>query len=49
MVVVDELGSEEVDVSVLDPVAGMQAVSNSRLKAVAWQLREKLESIIERI
>ncbi|NQT63739.1 MAG: DUF302 domain-containing protein [Candidatus Marinimicrobia bacterium] len=48
-VVVHELGKNEVEVTVLDPVAAMQAVSNPRLKAVAWQVREKLEAVIERI
>ncbi len=48
-VVVHELGSKEVEVTILDPVAAMQAVSNPRLKAVAWQVRQKLESVIERI
>jgi len=48
-VVVHELGSKEVEVTVLDPMAAMEAVSNPRLKAVAWQVRQKLEGVIERI
>lgn len=48
-IVVHELGSKEVEVTILDPVAAMAAVSNPRLKAVAWQVREKLEGVLERI
>ncbi len=48
-VVVRELGKDEVEVTILDPVAAMQAVSNPRLKAVALQVREKIEAVIERI
>ncbi|MCF6237686.1 MAG: DUF302 domain-containing protein [Candidatus Marinimicrobia bacterium] len=48
-VVVHELGEHEIEVTALDPLAAMEAVSNPRLKAVAWHVREKLESVIESI
>lgn len=48
-VVVHELGENEIEVTTLDPVAAMQAVSNPKLKAVAWQVRDKLKGVIERL
>ncbi len=48
-VVVHELQENEIEVTAVDPIAAMQAVANPRLKAVALEIKEKLESVINRI
>ncbi len=45
-VVVQDLGGGRTEVAAIDPVASMQAIDNSRLKAAAERVRAKLKSVI---
>lgn len=47
-VVVQETGENEVEIAAIDPVASMLAVENPELKALARQVREKLENVVSR-
>src|SRR5690606_21490470 len=46
-VIVQELESGKVEVSAVDPVASMMAVSNDSLAGVATQVRAKLKRVID--
>lgn len=46
-VVVQEIGSGNVEVAAIDPVASMQAIDNPRLKVAAEQVRAKLRRVID--
>jgi uncharacterized protein (DUF302 family) len=48
-VIVQELESGETEVSVVDPVASMQAVKNPQLGPIAVKVRNKLRSVIQNI
>ncbi len=45
--VVQEMGDNLVDVSVVDPVASMTAIDNDALKEVAAQIRDKLIFVVD--
>jgi uncharacterized protein (DUF302 family) len=47
-VVVQETLGGEVEIAAIDPVASMLAVENPELKALARQIREKLENVVSR-
>lgn len=46
-VVVDELAPGEIEVSAIDPVASMTAVTNPDLEPIAKEIRQKLKGVIE--
>ena len=48
-VIVEEHEDGEVEVSAVNPVASMQAVSNGELQSIAGQVRTNLEKIINRL
>src|SRR6056297_2099586 len=48
-VIVEEHEDGRVEVSAVDPVASMQAVSNSDLKPIAEEVRENLREVIDRL
>lgn len=45
-VVVQELENSKIDISAVDPLASMQAVSNPHLEEIARNIRLKLERVI---
>ena len=48
-VVIMEMDDEKVRVSAIDPMASMMAVENKELNAVAKQIRQKLEIVINKL
>src|SRR6056297_3549801 len=48
-VIVEEHEDGRVEVSAVDPVVSMQAVSNSDLKPIAEEVRENLREVIDRL
>ena len=46
-VVVQELGKNVIEVSVIDPIASMMAVENPKLEPIAGEVKRKLEKVIE--
>ncbi|OWQ96376.1 DUF302 domain-containing protein [Sphingopyxis witflariensis] len=48
-VIVQQSGSDEVEVAAIDPVASMQAISNPELVKAASTVREKLARAIDRL
>ena len=46
-VVMQEKGTDAVEVSVIDPVASMQAVKNPHLEDTASEIRSKLREFLE--
>ena len=48
-VVVEELDTGEVEVSVVDPIAMMASVSNDELAGLAMEVREKLQRVLKGI
>ncbi|MBX7184827.1 MAG: DUF302 domain-containing protein [Vicinamibacteria bacterium] len=46
-VVVQDLGSGNVEVAAIDPVASMQAIDNARLKIAAERVQIKLRRVID--
>ncbi len=48
-VIVQQSGSDEVEVAAIDPVASMQAISNPELVKAAEVVREKLARAIDRL
>jgi uncharacterized protein (DUF302 family) len=46
-VIVQELGSGEIEVAAINPIASMQAVNNSELIDLATEVTQKLKSAIE--
>ncbi len=48
-VVVQDAGGGEVEVSAVDPAASMQAIDNPDLAAIAAEVRDLLESLIEEL
>ncbi len=46
-VIVQESPDGKVEVSAVDPVASMQAIDNAQLGAIAGQVRERLQQVIE--
>ena len=48
-VIVQQSGSDEVEVAAIDPVASMQAISNPELAKAAEVVRDKLTRAIDRL
>jgi len=48
-VVIHELQENEIEVTAIDPIAAIQAVTNPRLKTVALKIKAKLERVIEAV
>ncbi len=48
-VIVQERSAGQVEVAAIDPVASMQAIGNPALAEKAQAVRQKLESVIERL
>lgn len=48
-VIVQERGEGQVEVAAIDPVASMQAIGNAALAQKAQAVRQKLQSVIERL
>jgi uncharacterized protein (DUF302 family) len=48
-VIVQERGEGQVEVAAIDPVASMQAIGNAALAEKAQAVRQKLQSVIERL
>jgi len=46
-VVVQEIGNDEVEVSAVDPIASMAAIENSKLGAVAAEVRSMLKLAVD--
>ena len=45
-VIVQELSNYEIEVAAVDPIASMQAVNNEELAGIAWEIKEKLNRVI---
>jgi len=45
-VIVQELGNNEIEVAVIDPIASMMAIENPDLAGIAREIKEKLERVI---
>lgn len=48
-VIVQQTGTDEVEIAAIDPVASMQAIDNPELTKAAHAVREKLARVIERL
>ncbi len=48
-VIVQEKVKGEVEVSAVDPVASMQAIENKELHTIAFEIRDRLQKIIEKL
>jgi uncharacterized protein (DUF302 family) len=48
-VIVQEEGSDEIEVAAIDPIASMQAVRNEALQLVAEQVQRKLKMVIDKV
>jgi uncharacterized protein (DUF302 family) len=48
-VIVQEKVEGEVEVSVVDPAASMQAIENDELHDIATEIRDKLQKVIEQL
>jgi len=48
-VIVEENEDGSVEISAVDPVASMQAISNENLGKIAGEVRDKLRSVVERL
>ncbi|MDQ7797457.1 MAG: DUF302 domain-containing protein [Candidatus Edwardsbacteria bacterium] len=48
-VVVDEVSPERIEVSIVDPVAGVRAIDSPSLLGEASQIRDKLKVVLEAI
>jgi len=48
-VIVQELGTEQIEVAAIDPVAAMKAVENNDLTKIAEKVKEKLIKVIENL
>ena len=45
-VIIQELGSNEIEVAAVDPLASMMAIENPKLAEIAREIKEKLERAI---
>lgn len=48
-VIVQEIASVGVEISVIDPVVSLQAINNSKIDEIARQVRDMLRAVIERL
>jgi uncharacterized protein (DUF302 family) len=48
-VIVQEISGGDVEVTVIDPLASMQAVENPALKEIAAEISKKLKTVIDRV
>ena len=48
-VIVQERTPGEIEISAVDPIASMQAIENPELGALAHEIREKLQSVIDSV
>lgn len=48
-VIVEQHKNGTVEVSAVDPVASMQAIDNSRLAAIAAEVKQRLSTVIDRV
>jgi uncharacterized protein (DUF302 family) len=48
-VIVQERGAGQVEVAAIDPIASMQAIGNLALEEKAKEVRQKLQSVIDRL
>ncbi len=48
-VIVQEHENGQVEISAVDPVASMMAITNNELESVAMEVREKLKRVIENL
>ena len=48
-VIVQEIAGGRIEVTAVDPVASMQAITNPKLAEIAGQVRGKLRTVIERL
>lgn len=48
-VIIQETDQGNIEVAAIDPMAGMAAVGNEQLNEIASQIREKLQSVINRL
>lgn len=48
-VIVEQHENGTVEVSAVDPVASMQAIDNSRLAAIAAEVKQRLSTVIDRV
>ena len=46
-VIVQQISDSRIEVAAVDPVASMQAIENANLAAIAYEIRSKLEKVIE--
>ena len=48
-VIVQETGTDEIEVSAVDPLASMSSVENENLNDIAGEVRSKLQTVIDKI
>jgi len=48
-VIIQELGTNEIEVAAIDPVASMTAVDNADLKDIAGEIQKKLKTVIDKL
>ena len=48
-VIVRDVGSEQVEVAAVDPIASMQAIENEQLGSIAQDVRSRLQHVIEQM
>ncbi|MBK9229226.1 MAG: DUF302 domain-containing protein [Ignavibacteria bacterium] len=48
-VIVQETGTDEIEVSAVDPLASMSSVENENLNDIAGEVRSKLQAVIDKI
>lgn len=48
-VIVEQHKNGTVEISAVDPVASMQAIDNSRLAAIAAEVKQRLSTVIDRV
>lgn len=48
-VIVQETGTDEIEVSAVDPIASMSSVENENLADIAGEVRSKLQTVIDKI
>lgn len=48
-VIVQETGTDEIEVSAVDPIASMSSVENENLNDIAGEVRSKLQAVIDKI
>ena len=48
-VIIQELESGSIEVAAVDPKASMQGISNTEIEAIAGEIRDRLQKVIDRL